>query len=115
MAVPIPWPTYSRTTENPAAVTTPSHAAPMSESRCPTRTASIAASREALVTSISRREFVVDVADRHRQGAASACQPSMMAPQSMETMSPSSSSRGPGMPCTITSFGEMQATAGNPW
>ena len=47
--------------------------------------------------------------------AASACQPSMMAPQSMETMSPSSSRRGPGMPCTITSFGEMQATAGNPW
>ena len=47
--------------------------------------------------------------------AASACQPSMIAPQSIETMSPSSSTRSPGMPCTITSFGEMQATAGKPW
>ncbi len=47
--------------------------------------------------------------------AASACQPSMIAPQSIETMSPASSTRGPGMPCTTTSFGEMHATAGKPW
>ena len=48
--------------------------------------------------------------------AASACQPSMIAPQSIETMSPSSSTTWSlGMPCTITSFGEVQTTAGNPW
>ena len=47
--------------------------------------------------------------------AASPCQPSMIAPQSIDTMSPSSITRSPGMPCTITSLGEMQATAGKPW
>ncbi len=47
--------------------------------------------------------------------AASPCQPSTMAPQSMEMMSPSSSTVGPGMPCTMTSLGDAQITAGNPW
>ena len=45
--------------------------------------------------------------------AASPCQPSMMAPQSIEMMSPSSSRTAPGMPCTITSLGEAQMTPGN--
>ena len=48
--------------------------------------------------------------------AASACQPSMIAPQSIERMSPSSSTTSSlGMPCTMTSFGDVQTTAGNPW
>ena len=48
--------------------------------------------------------------------AASACQPSMIAPQSIDRMSPSSSTTASlGMPCTITSFGDVHTTAGNPW
>ncbi len=47
--------------------------------------------------------------------AASPCQPSMIAPQSIEKMSPSSSTVWSGMPCTITWFGDAQMTAGNPW
>ena len=46
--------------------------------------------------------------------AESPCQPSTMAPQSMETRSPSASSRGPGMPCTTSSLTEMQVTPGKP-
>jgi hypothetical protein len=47
--------------------------------------------------------------------AASPCQPSTMAPQSIETRSPSRSSRSPGMPCTTSSFTEVQIEAGKPW
>ena len=47
--------------------------------------------------------------------AASPCQPSMMAPQSMLTMSPSRSTRPPGMPCTISSLTDVQIVAGKPW
>ena len=47
--------------------------------------------------------------------AASACQPSTIAPQSIERMSPSRSSVSSGMPCTMTSFGDVQITAGKPW
>ena len=45
--------------------------------------------------------------------AASPCQPSTIAPQSMETMSPSRTTRSPGMPCTTSSLTEMQVVAGN--
>ena len=45
--------------------------------------------------------------------AASPCQPSTMAPQSIDTMSPSSSTMASlGMPCTTTSLGDAQITAG---
>ena len=48
--------------------------------------------------------------------AASPCQPRTMAPQSIETMSPSRRIRlGLGMPCTISSFTDVQITAGYPW
>ena len=47
--------------------------------------------------------------------AASPCQPSTIAPQSMETRSPSRSSRSPGMPCTTSSLTEVQIEAGKPW
>ena len=47
--------------------------------------------------------------------AASPCQPSTIAPQSSETRSPSRSSRSPGMPCTTSSFTEVQIEAGKPW
>ena len=45
--------------------------------------------------------------------AASPCQPSTIAPQSIETMSPSAITRSPGMPCTISSLTETQMVAGN--
>ena len=47
--------------------------------------------------------------------AASPCQPSMIAPQSMEMMSPSlRTTSSDGMPCTTTSFTEVQIVAGKP-
>ena len=45
--------------------------------------------------------------------AASPCQPSTIAPQSIETTSPSASTRSPGMPWTISSLTEAQMLAGN--
>ena len=66
------------------------------------------------VTSISRAASS-DTSPTGAVKAASPCQPSTIAPQSMEMMSPSSSTVGPGMPCTIASFGEAQITAGKPW
>ncbi len=48
--------------------------------------------------------------------AASACHPSTLAPQSMETTSPSLSTRDAlGIPCTISSLTLVQIVAGNPW
>jgi hypothetical protein len=45
--------------------------------------------------------------------AASPCQPSTMAPQSIEITSPSARARSPGMPCTTSSFTDAQIVAGN--
>ena len=48
--------------------------------------------------------------------AESPCQPSRMAPQSMEMTSPSRSARASvGMPWTTSSLTEAQIVAGNPW
>jgi hypothetical protein len=47
--------------------------------------------------------------------AASPCQPSTTAPQSIEMMSPSRRTRVPGMPCTTSSLTEVQMTPVNPW
>ena len=45
--------------------------------------------------------------------AASPCHPATIAPQSTEMMSPSRNRRcGLGMPCTISSFTEVQMAAG---
>ncbi len=44
--------------------------------------------------------------------AASPKKPSTMQPRSRPTMSPSRSFRGPGMPCTTSSFTEMHSVAG---
>ena len=45
--------------------------------------------------------------------AASPCQPSRIAPQSIEMMSPSRSARGPGTPWTTSSLTDAQIDAGN--
>ncbi len=47
--------------------------------------------------------------------AASPCQPSTIAPQSIEMMSPSRSTRVPGMPCTTWSLTDVQMTPVKPW
>ena len=44
--------------------------------------------------------------------AASPCQPSTIAPQSMEITSPSWRVRSPGMPCTTSSLTDAQIVAG---
>ena len=49
-----------------------------------------------------------------KETAESPCQPSIIAPQSIDTMSPSSITRGPGMPCTTSSLIDTQLTAGKP-
>ena len=47
--------------------------------------------------------------------AASPCQPSTIAPQSMEIRSPSASTREPGMPCTTSSLTDVQSAPVKPW
>jgi len=48
--------------------------------------------------------------------AESLCQPSRIAPQSIEMLSPSASRRsGLGMPCTISSLIDAQIVPVNPW
>ncbi len=65
--VPMPWPTKSRTTENPSASTTSCTAAPISPSVAPGFTVSIAACSEASVTFSNRARLLVDLlAHRHR-------------------------------------------------
>ena len=109
MAIPMPWPVYSRTTENPAPSATPCTAAPMSDSRPPGTIAAMPAASDASVTWI-RRSSSGPISPTPAVKAASPCHPSTIAPQSMETMSPSSSRTGPGTPWTMTSFGEAQIT-----
>jgi hypothetical protein len=46
--------------------------------------------------------------------AASPCQPRTIAPPSIDTMSPSRSVRRPGVPCTTSSFTDVQMTPGKP-
>ena len=89
IAIPMPWPVYSRTTENPASSATRCTAAPMSDSRPPGTMVRMPAAREASVTSMSRVASG-SIAPTPAVKAASPCQPSMIAPQSIETMSPSS-------------------------
>ena len=68
MAIPMPWPVYSRTTEKPAASATRCTAAPMSESRPPGCIAAMPAASEASVTSMSRASAGVDLAHPRGEG-----------------------------------------------
>ncbi len=77
----------------------------------PATICSMAASRERSATSI-RFWASGAISPTPAVKAASPCQPSTTAPQSIDTMSPSSSTRSPGMPWTTTSFGDAQITAG---
>ncbi len=84
----------------------------MSVTRPPSRAAAIPAHRASSVTRISS-ETSGGTSPIATVIAASPCQPSTMAPQSMEITSPSTSTRLPGMPCTTSSLTEAQIVAGN--
>src|SRR2546425_2512413 len=110
---PMPWPAKSRTTESPAPSTYCWTAAPTSPSRLPGRARSIARYSASRVTTTSRC----------RRGstwptgtvtATSPWNPSTTAPRSSDTSAPSGSGIPSGMPCTTSSFTEMQMLAGNP-
>ena len=88
MAVPMAWPTYSLTTEKPAASATSWTARPTSWRRFPAVSCSIPAHRLRSVTSI-RRVACGETSPIPMVKAASPWYPSMMAPQSIERMSPS--------------------------
>ena len=88
-------------------------AAPMSPSRRAGRASAKPAQRARSVASISF-EASGDGSPTGTVTAESAWKPSTTAPTSSFTRSPSFSARVPGMPCTISSFTEVQIVAGNP-
>ena len=87
----------------------------MSLSRPPRRAAAIPRHSESSVTSQQAAHLVGHgvSAPTATVMAESPCQPSTMAPQSMETTSPSASTRSPGMPCTTSSLTDAQIVPGN--
>jgi hypothetical protein len=87
---------------------------PIAEIRRPGAIAAMPRARHSRVTSISRSASSL-TRPTGIVSAESACQPSRINPMSMPTMSPSARARDEGMPCTTSSFTEMQADAGNPW
>ena len=84
----------------------------MSLTRPPSRAAAIPAHSDSSVTRISSVTSG-DTSPTATVIAASPCQPSTIAPQSIEMTSPSSSTRAPGIPCTTSSLTEAQMVAGN--
>src|SRR2546428_7563795 len=109
----MPWPAKSRTTESPAPSTYCWPAARTPPGRLPGRARSIARYSASRVTTTSRC----------RRGstwptgtvtATSPWNPSTTAPRSSDTSAPSGSGIPSGMPCTTSSFTEMQMLAGNP-
>ena len=116
MALPIPCPTYSSMIPyGPAPRTDASTAWEMSVSRWPA--CAWARPRHSAVShTSSSRVSSGAISPTPTVRAASPCQPSTMAPQSMEMMSPSRSTvSGRGMPCTMTWLTDVQIDAGYPW
>src|SRR5580704_6072069 len=116
ISVPIPWPTYSRTIPyRPLARALVSTACEMSLSRFPGRAwARPAHSARSQARSSSASSSLIGPTPTVR--AASPCQPSRIAPQSIEIRSPAASRASAlGMPCTIWSLTEVQIVAGYPW
>ncbi len=115
MAVPMPWPTYSSTTPKSLLPRTcVSTACEMSETRPPARAAAMPRHIASSVTA-TRSATASGTSPTGTVRAASPCQPSTIAPQSMLTTSPSARTRSPGMPCTTSSFTETQIEPGKPW
>ncbi|KWX07052.1 hypothetical protein TR74_20085 [Carbonactinospora thermoautotrophica] len=113
--MPMPCPTYSSTMPyRPCERTYDSMAWPMSVNRPPGLAAARPRHSASSQTRISSRSSGV-TSPTGTVTAESPCQPSRIAPQSIERMSPSRSTRLPGMPWTISSLTEAQMVAGNPW
>src|SRR5437588_911802 len=110
---PIPWPANSRTTENPCCSTYRWIAAPTSPRRPSGRIARMPISRASAVTR-SSRATAGDTFPTGTVTARSPWNPSSTTPRSRLMISPSTSRRGPGIPCTTSSFTEVQMLAGNP-
>src|SRR4051794_41801508 len=87
----------------------------MSLTRPPSLAAAMPRHNASSVTSSSRRTSsgTASSAPTATVMAESPCQPSTIAPQSMEMTSPSTSTREPGMPWTTSSLTEAQMVAGN--
>lgn len=85
---------------------------PISPMRPPTRAAAMPAHMACRVASLSASAGA-EPAPTTNVIAESPCQASRDTPKSTLTRSPSTSTRSPGMPCTISEFTEMQVTAGN--
>ena len=109
MAVPIAWPTYAAHDREPGGL---GHRLDgvADVGRCGCRRPSGRCRRRALLGDLDRLAPPRSPGPPGAVKAASPCQPWMMAPQSMEMMSPSSEPVGPGMPWTIMSFGDEQMT-----
>ena len=87
----------------------------MSDSRAPARAAARPCQSARSQSAISLASSA-GMAPTPTVSAASACHPSTLAPQSMETTSPSRSTRDAlGIPCTISSLMQVQIVAGKPW
>ena len=115
MAVPMAWPTYSRTTENPAASATSWTARPTSWRRLPERSCSIPAHRLCSVTSISRVGLGRDLPDTHGVGGVAVVALDDGPAVDRDDVALVEDDRLAGMPCTIIELGEVQITAGKPW
>ena len=115
MAVPMAWPTYSRTTEKPAASATswtarpdlveavagpqlldPGPQAPLGDLHQPGR--------------LGR-----DLADAHRVGGVAVVALDDRAAVDRDDVALLEAGTRPGMPWTIMSLGDVQITAGKPW
>ena len=109
----MPWPTNSRTTENPCASTCAWTAWPMSETRaaephlrrspcssasCVTRSSSLASSR--------------DRADRHRHRRVAVEPVQLHAHVERDDVALDAAARADGIPCTTCSFTDAQSVAG---
>src|SRR5262249_31985151 len=97
---------------SPAARTLHSTACEMSDSRAPGRAAA-SPCHSARSQSVISLACPAEMTGTPTVSAASACQPSTLAPQSMETTSPSRSTREAlGIPCTISSLTQVQIVGG---
>ena len=111
----MPCPTYSSTIPYPPAPRMHSSTpCPMSDKWRPTRACASPAHSDDWVTS-DKAEMSSAASGITIDIAASPCQPSMIAPQSIETMSADLITLSPGIPWTTSSLTDAQITAGNPW
>ena len=106
---------YLRPSASSASCTAVSIAYDMSVRRAPGRIAAMPANM-ALRVAADRSRSACPTVPTATVTAESPCQPSRIAPQSIEIRSPSASTCRPaGMPCTTCSLTDAQIVAGKPW